>query len=435
MTETINNKKSVMRYLKDTTAATAIAFALVIPVVVSSAGLAVDMASAYMVKERLSHAVDAAALAAAASATTTTDVNAKVNQFFYMNYPPEKIGATYDLTVTQDGDNISVSARADYNTTFGRLMGVNVISVDENASVTREVLGLEVAMVLDVTGSMSTNNNIAALRTAATNFLNIMCRGVNCPSLVKIGIVPFATAVNVGPYGLGKTPANTTYDTAFVNNPGNIAFNQSQNNRWWGCVLARPSPQDTQNSTTGWTWNMYRNTAVSNPNTNCNKSYILPLTNSKSTIQTKINGLQASGNTLSNLGMVWGYRVLSPEFPFREGAAWDDQETRKVAILMTDGDNNIGGTNDYSGYGQWNTHRLTDNDLDVKLSTTCTNMKNDGITVYTVIFTSAISQATKDRFRACASDPSKYYYAPSQANLITTFEQISRELANIHLTE
>jgi hypothetical protein len=100
---------------------------------------------------------------------------------------------------------------------------------------------------------------------------------------------------------------------------------------------------------------------------------------------------------------------------------------------MTDGDNNIG--NAYSGYGTWTNLRLTDSNLDQRLTETCNNMKNNGITVYTVIFTSGISESTKTRFRNCATDTSKYYYAPTQAGLISTFEQISRELANIHIKE
>ena len=419
--------------LGDKRAATASAFALVIPVVVSSAAMAVDLSSAYMVKQRLSHALDAAALAAAASANTGADVTAKVNQFFNMNYPPSKIGATYDLTVVQNGDNISVSAKADYNTTFGRLMGLNVIAVDAYTTVTKEILGLEVAMVLDVTGSMSTNNNIAALRTAATNFLNIMCRGTTCSSMVKIGVVPFANTVNVGPYGLGKKANGTTYDTAFVNNPNNRSFSQSGTSQWWGCILERASPQDTQDGQTSWRWNMYWDTTQSNKNNGCNKAYVRPLTSVKSDVQLTINSLAASGNTLSNVGLVWGYRLLSPDLPFREGVAFNDTTVKKVAILMTDGDNNIGEA--YSAYGPWTTYRLTDADLDARLTTTCNNMKAQGITIYTVIFTSGISTATKNRFKACATEPSKYYYAPTQDNLKTSFEQIARELANIHLTE
>lgn len=424
------------QYFRSQIAAVAVTFALTIPVVMGSASMAIDLAMAHMVQQRLSHAIDAAALAAAASANSDTDINTKVNQFFHQNYPENKIGATYDLLVTVDGNNIGVSAKARYDTVFARMLGVGYLNVSASTRVTREILGLEVAMVLDVTGSMATNNNIDALKTASVSFLDILCRNQNCSSLVKIGIVPFSAAVNVGPYGLGVNPDGSYYDTAFVNNPSNTSFNQSRSNKWWGCVLAQNSPRDTQNSDATWTWDMYRNPYYYNKNTGCNKSYILPLNSDYTTIKSKINSLYAYGFTLSNLGMVWGYRVLSPEAPFREGSDWTDKKTRKVALLMTDGDNNIGGgSHGYSGYGPWTDLRLTDHDLDVKLAQTCQNMKDDGITIYTVTFTSGINDTTKDYFRNCATDINKYYDAPGQADLISAFQSISRELSNIHITE
>ncbi len=424
--------RNIIGYLKSNVGALSVAFALVIPVVVGSAGFAVDLSMAHMVKQRLSHAIDAAALAAASSAGggTQSEIGSKVSAFFYKNYPLDKIGATYDLTVTLSGDDITVSAKSKYETSFAKLLGIDELVVSATTTVTREILGLEVGLVLDVTGSMATNNNIGALKTAATNFVNTLCRNSACSSLVKIGIVPFATSVNVGPYGLGKNPNGTTYDTAFVNNPKNLTFNQSQTKQWWGCILEQSSPNDTKNYGTGWKWNMY-SYSTSNPNNGCNKSYILPLTNVYGTITSKINSLYASGNTLSNLGMVWGYRLLSPEAPFREGKPWADKTVKKVALLMTDGDNNIG--NSYSGYGTWSNLQLTDHDLDVKLLQTCTNMKNDGITVYTITFTSGINADTKSYFRNCASSEDKYYDAPQQADLIDAFEQIARELSNIHI--
>lgn len=44
--------------------------------------------------------------------------------------------------------------------------------------------------------------------------------------------------------------------------------------------------------------------------------------------------------------------------PFREGTTFNDEQIRKVVVLMTDGDNNIGSS--YSAYGPWATLRLTD---------------------------------------------------------------------------
>ncbi len=422
--------QSTRRYIHENVAATAVAFALMIPVVVGSASYAVDLSMAHMVKQRLSHAIDAAALAAAAISGSDSEITAKVNQFFHQNYPADKIGAAYGLSVVINGDDLTVTANADYDTVFAKFIGIDHITVDARTTVTREILGLEVAMVLDVTGSMSSNNNIGTLKTAAKAFLNTLCRDESCSSLVKIGIVPFANAVNVGPYGLGKNPSGTVYDTAFVNNPDSRSFNQGSSSQWWGCVLEQAPSNDIKNVASSPKWNMYKFSS-SNRNNGCNKSYILPLTSSYGSVKSKIDSLYASGNTLSNLGMVWGYRVLSPEAPFREGTTWTDKKVKKVALLMTDGDNNIG--NAYSGYGPWSTYSLTDHHLDVKLAATCENMKNDGITVYTVTFTSGINETTRSYFRNCASSESKYYNAPTQADLVDAFEAISRELSNIHI--
>lgn len=439
-------KKSITHYLKSIAGVTAVAFAMAIPVVVGVSGMAIDVSNAYLIKQRLSHAVDAAALAAAASSNSTSDINATVQEFFELNYPSTRIGAPYNVQVTIEGSDIKVSATANYVTYFARVLSLDEIEIVEDSTVTREIIGLEVAMVLDVTGSMNTNNNIGTLRTAATNFTNILFENAAYPDSVKIGLVPFATAVNVGPYGLGRLPSGGTYDTAFVRNPNNRSFNQSNSNQWWGCVLDNhTTPKDTQDTDSTWRWDMYRytnsgarDTRIRNqsvaPNSLCNRSYILPLTSNRTSIITRINGLQADGNTLSNLGMVWGYRLLSPEFPFREGVTWDNQDWRKVVILMTDGDNF---TNDvYNGYGRWlDNQSMTVTTLNQRLAQTCTNMKNSGITVYTVTFTSGINQTTKNFYKNCASDESKWIDAPTQADLLKAFEQISRELSNIHIKE
>ena len=205
-------------YLRHNAGALSVAFAIAMPVVIGAAGVAVDLSMANMVKQRLSNAIDSAALAAAATAggSDAAAITAKVQQFFYQNYPASKIGTTYDLVVGISGDDITVSAKSRYDTTFAKFLGVDELIVSAKTTVTKEILGLEVAMVLDVTGSMSTNNNIGALKTAATNFLNTLCSNSACSSLVKIGIVPFANTVNVGPYGLGKNPSGSTYDLSLI---------------------------------------------------------------------------------------------------------------------------------------------------------------------------------------------------------------------------
>lgn len=431
-------KNIIREYRESIRGATITAFALVFPVIVGGLGVSVDLARSYLIHERLTHSLDAAALAGAGSpGLSSADLNARINAYFRKNFQQDGNSTPVELIVMNDGAVLRVAGAVRMDSTFLQVLGISEVEMDSHSVVQREVRGLEVAMVLDVTGSMSTNNNIGTLRTAASNFTDIICPGTNCANMVKIGLVPFATTVNVGPYGLGKNPNNTTYDTPFVNNPLNLSFNQSSSTAWWGCILEQAPDNDVVDSESSWRWNMYRYVtsggSTTTPNNNCNKAYILPLTDKKSTVKSRISALQATGNTLSNIGMVWGYRVLSPSFPFREGVEFNHDRINKVAILMTDGDNNIG--NSYSAYGPWSIYRLTDEGLNRKLATTCQNMKEDGITIYTITFTSGIDDRTKTYFRNCASDLTKYYDAPTQPQLVTVFQRIAAELSNLYIME
>src|SRR4029078_13337143 len=83
------------------------------------------------------------------------------------------------------------------------------------------------------------------------------------------------------------------------------------------------------------------------PNYNCPASPILPLTNVKAKITSAINGMVAAGNPVIPERIAWGGRVLSPDLPFPEGAPYSDSDTVKFLILLTDGENNVGGGCDY----------------------------------------------------------------------------------------
>lgn len=465
------------RYIREKRAATAAMFAIMLPVLIGAVGMAVDISRAYLVQARLSHALDAAALASAAAATGYNDILAKLQLFLDANYPPEKIGVAYNLNLEINGDDITATADADYNTTFLRVLGITSITVDARTVVQRQIKGIEVSMVLDVTGSMATNNNIGALRTAANEFVDIMFarNASGTPSstrtpFVKVGIVPFATSVNVGPYGLGNNPARLTfsgpygsrtifdgsrYDTAFMRNPNNIAYtsvvstSRTRDLGWRGCILEDAYPLDTEDH--GGPWRMYRwcrnasdapvtsgdcgadrdsNGRPRNPNNSCPRAFIQPLTNDVDKLDYTISQLEASGNTLGNVGLVWGYRVISPEAPFTEGSEWGDEEWRKALIIMTDGENVQNGT--YSAYGV-NPDAITTSVMNTRMEEVCTALKDEGVIVYTIIFTSGIPQNTKNMFERCATTPDKYHYAPEQEDLIEVFEKIARELSNLHI--
>lgn len=455
---------NLRKYLRETSAAISIMFGIMVPILIGVVGMSLDYSSAYLVKQRLGQALDAAALAGAASSTDAAEIEQRIKDFFNANYPPEKLGVTFEPHVEIIGDEVMVSGTAKYETLFLQVLGIETIDVAADTTVVREVQGIEVVLVMDNTGSMSTNNNIQALRNAASNFVYIMY-GIDVdegaaadPSAlddmatrdrdyIKIGLVPYSTSVNVGPYGLGYDIYGDYYGEAFVNNPHDLSYttSYSSSTNWYGCVLGHDYPDDTTDHEGP--WDMYRYCLDENddpycdlnkygqvkqkPNYNCVRTPITPLITSPSSLKTSINTMVASGHTYGNYGMVWGYRVISPEFPFEEGVSWENQYWRKAIVMMTDGQNTM--HNRYSVYGPTQDHNISAGDLNNRFIDVCDNLKEQGVIIYTVTFYSGVSESTKDYYRECATSEDYYHDAPDQEDLVDVFETISRELSNLHI--
>ena len=135
------------------------------------------------------------------------------------------------------------------------------------------------------------------------------------------------------------------------------------------------------------------------PNYLCDSKPILPLTTDKASVQTMIQGLIAKGGTNILEGLMWGWRVLSPEAPFTEGREYTDAENTKYLVLMTDGENwhqamsNHNKSSYHSfGYavkgrlGTTYTNTALVNQMNTKTLAACANAKAAGIKVYTVAF-------------------------------------------------
>jgi Flp pilus assembly protein TadG len=199
-----------------------------IPAVIA-AGMAIDVGQAYMVKVRLGAALDAAALAVGSETNQTpTQLTTALQNYFTANYPSTALGTNVTITpVPADADltasTVNFQAQATVPMTFMQLVGVNNITVSVTAQ-TQKTVGLEVAVVLDNTGSMlcganegaastcgadvaaadttctnsSNNSRICTLINAAKNFVNTLTSAINASQQLYISIVPYVTTVNVG---------------------------------------------------------------------------------------------------------------------------------------------------------------------------------------------------------------------------------------------
>ncbi len=437
--------------------AVAIWFGFTLPLIVSSVGVSVDLGQSFLVHERLSRSLDAAALAAASyPSEDPQEIEERVNQFIEANYPPDKVGFTTDVTVENHADTLYVNAYARLNTTFSRVVGKEYIDVYAEAEVTKEVKSIEVVLVMDVTGSMNTKTGgktrIQSLKDASNLFLDTMFDRVKDKKRIKIGLVPFSASVNVGPYGTGKTLTGANYGPSFISPMTKPYFNPNsktnpsatEKKRWWGCILEGPTPTDTQDHDGPWEQYRYcRNSseqvkcdatdANANANIGCTKSIVTPMTNNKTDLANSVNAMVAEGSTYINVGLVWGERMISPEFPFEEGAPWNDEDWKKAIVLMTDGVNEPSGY--YSAYGLTSTAGITATKLNNRLLDVCDDLKDKNVLLYTITFDKGVNAATKNLFKQCATQPSMWYDAPDSKTLEQVYMTIAKELANLHLSK
>lgn len=246
--------------------------AAIIPLV-GALGLATDTSRGYLVKARLSQAIDAAALAGG-KVIYNTDRDDHVLKYFKANFPTSDTAAGFDAAFGADFMNadvtletpvqstdadgratLSIEATATIPTTFMRVLGFDEVTVSASTEVTRDIIGLDAVLSMDMSGSMEETSGgtvkISAAREAALNFLDAIYGDgdVDSPQitvdgttydLVHIGFVPWNAKTRVTVENWSGTEKTTETPTGFDTNP---ITNLSQSTVYYGDdVAGRYSP-------------------------------------------------------------------------------------------------------------------------------------------------------------------------------------------------
>ncbi|HUC66431.1 MAG TPA: pilus assembly protein [Stellaceae bacterium] len=233
------------RFIRERDGNIAMIFGLcAIPVVVGC-GIAIDVGRAYMVRMDLESALDASALAVASSTSslTTAQLQTRLQSYFDANYPMMSQTTNLQVSMTDPTQPvINVTATVDVPTTFLQLINVTQIPVAASNQVSKGTNSLELALVLDNTGSMmcgdgeiancsSGTAHIDTLRTDAQQIVDTLFADSADPSKLKISVVPYVTSVNVGgAFCSGpQTCSNIQNDCSgdFVTDNGNTIYNPS----------------------------------------------------------------------------------------------------------------------------------------------------------------------------------------------------------------
>jgi hypothetical protein len=95
----------------------------------------------------------------------------------------------------------------------------------------------------------------------------------------------------------------------------------------------------------------------------------------------------------------------------------------------------------YTAYGWLADKKLGTSDstaavteLNNRLSSVCTAMKNSGIIIYTIAFNGP-DETTQTLLRSCASQNAFYFNSPTTAALQSAFKQIGDSLSNLRVSK
>lgn len=176
----------------------------------------------------------------------------------------------------------------------------------------------------------------------------------------------------------------------------------------------------------------------------CLSSTIEPLSSSISGIKADIDSFSVSGSTAGQIGIAWGWYMVSPSFaslwPSSGGAAYNTAETLKAVIIMTDGEFNAPYCKGVTARG-YNAPNAESNNCDPdngepygQSRALCDAMKAQGIMIYTVGFQITVGGGAEDLLEYCASTASGFYNAGSGTELSEAFNAIGRDITQLRIS-
>lgn len=383
---------------------------LVLPILIA-AGVAIDLQRAGQVRAAVQEAADAALLRAARVRTgkpnaTDAELTALARRIFNAaTINTDGINITkFQIIYNPATDTFTLDVDGSLDTSVLGIAGVYITPID---TISEVKLGkppfLEIVMALDNTGSMNQQGKLRDLKDSAKSLVEALFS--NPDAVVKVGLVPFAQYVNVGTVNAGKSWMQTTP------------------NAWMGCVGSRNYPDNLTDAD-------YDTKPIPGiTGANCPDA-ILPLTDAKDDIITALDGMDGNGYTYIPSGLVWGWRVLTAQEPFTGGATKAELAANdgiQALIVLTDGENTRAPT--YPQHDSAN--QSLANDLMIRI---CDNIKDDGITVYSIAF-SVTNSTVRDLLEQCATTPGHYFSPDTDDELASTFANIAASLRSISLSK
>ena len=410
------------RFTRERGGSVAITTALTITTLFVAAGGAVDYTNAVRKNQQAQQVLDATALRLAVSDLDGAALQAEGERVFRSMIAQR--GLAYevsDVRFEKLSPGVAASADLGSRTAFLGLVGIDTVGSAVSAqAMPPERKPIEIALVLDVSGSMSEDLNggprIDRLKLAVGDMLDTLDAQLPDGTDWSVGVVPYSTSVN-----LGNLPG--VLEGASVNGlPAPTAGADV-----WAAerVVAENGGTFTVDDAPGSSVAVPFVTAAEMPVTEP-EARIMPLTDQPKEVRKFVGTLEPSGWTAGHLGMMWGVHVLSD----RWGGIWPsapkaEGEGEKIVVMMTDGKFNT-----THGIGARST-----NDGDTSYAyfdAACGVAEAKGMRIFIVALN--LDEATVDRLAPCATVDGAVYTPDTAAGLREAFRDIAIRLGRTRLT-
>jgi Flp pilus assembly protein TadG len=424
-------------------------------------GFGINVAQSLNVKSSLQSALDAAVTSTARDLTTGTieekDARTTVEAFLKANstsrFSTNDHFVLDNLVINKTARTITATAHANVVLAFP-LFNIGAPRVGTESAAVYSDINVEVAMILDLTGSMA-GQKIEDLKTAALSAVEIFLGNQNSSKPRKrVAMVPYANSVDVGSLAATSVFVESA-STDRTKTGGNTDPKQVSggSQRPDNCATERPGKY--QYTDDGPEISMVhrdfymdgyikQNTSFWGPKPiACPKAPVIPLTADAAKLNASIAKFEANGGTAGHIGIQWGWYMLSEKWGSVMGEAarpakLEKNKVAKYAILMTDGEFNLSyfdinkASDAYNGKGKKATR-----DAAVEL---CKAMRLSGIEIFSIGFGLGSAETNaKQTLRDCANPDTgaiKYYYETSTgAQLKSAFEEIAGNIEGLVLTK
>ncbi len=386
-------------------------FSLILIPILLVAAFAVDNSRQISADRHLQAAIDAASLAGARGledASKTDDEIKSIAQHAFQG----NLETTHDdvacgtaaITIDRTAGTVNVASSCTVNTMFGESLSPETMGVSSAATARANVTKLDLALMLDVSGSMD-GQKLIDLKTAAISAANTLITP-STGDRVRISFVSYATAVNAGEYGnpaLGRPLS----DDSDGDGADKVCVSERVGADAW---------TDDEPDLGKW---------VGDEASSCPDSSLLPLTHDLTLFATEINKLTADGWTAGHLGIAWSWYLIAPEWgdiwpTASEPLEYTDPHTVKAVILMTDGQFNRFYESSHGNSSQ-------------QAKKMCDEMRDEGVLVYAVAFQAPSS--AKATLEDCAGSSARFFDASNGEQLLDAYAAIASQLSALTLVD